>query len=178
MSESKRLFFGIGLDISTRQHIEAWLAASVIANKPSTKASNWHLTLAFLPDVTPIQQQELSNFARTLNTQPFTLHFSETGYWAHNGIFYLKPEQLPAQLLALAEPLRNKGAEMGVYDNPYGFSPHITLYRNHKPIPQVQHKVPPFSIRVNEFFLYHSYRTEADGLTYQPIEQFQLHKQL
>ena len=174
MSEAKRLFFGIGLDQRMTEHLEAWLANSVTAKKPHTKPSNWHLTLAFLPNVSAKQQAQLIEFARALQVARFSLTFSETGYWAHNGIFYLKPDVIAPQLTTLAEPLRNKGTELGIYDNPYGFSPHITLYRSHKPCPEVNQAIAPCSLQVNQFHLYHSYRTEADGLIYEPIETFDL----
>lgn len=174
MSEAKRLFFGIGLDQGVTEHLEVWLTNSVTAKKPHTKPSNWHLTLAFLPNVSAEQQAQLIEFARALKVTHFSLTFSETGYWAHNGIFYLKPDVIAPQLKALAEPLRSKGTELGIYDNPYEFSPHITLYRSHKPCPETDQAIVPCSLQVNQFHLYHSYRTEADGLIYEPIETFDL----
>ncbi len=174
MSETKRLFFGVGLDQGMTEHLETWLTHSVIAKKPHTKPSNWHLTLAFLPSVSAEQQVQLIEFACALKVTRFSLTFSETGYWAHNGIFYLKPDFIAPQLKALAEPLRNKGTELGIYDNPYGFSPHITLYRSHKPSPELNQAIAPCSLKVNQFHLYHSHRTEADGLIYEPIETFNL----
>lgn len=174
MPECERLFFGIGLDCVAKNHIESWLKASVRAKKPSTPMRNWHLTLAFLPNVSPEQKRRLMTFAQQLQVSPFSLHFSEIGYWAHNGIFYLKPEYIPSELTALAEPLRAYGHTLGIYENPYTFSPHITLYRNHKPTPEVLETIEPLSITVDSFHLYHSYRNALQELVYQPVMSFRL----
>ncbi|TLX46001.1 RNA 2',3'-cyclic phosphodiesterase [Pseudoalteromonas phenolica] len=174
LNESKRLFFGIGLDDVAKEHIKAWLDSSVVGKKPHTKVQNWHLTLAFLPNVQPDQQNQLVAFARSLQVAPFSLKFSETGYWPHNGIFYLQPDSIPKPLSMLAEPLRDKGSELDIYHNPFSFAPHITLFRSHKPCPEVAQTIPPFSLTVKQFHLYHSYQCKEYGLVYEPIETFLL----
>jgi 2'-5' RNA ligase len=177
MGEStKRLFFGIALTREAQTHIRQWLDTSVIAKKPSSKDSNWHLTLAFLPDVAASQELLLVEFARSLTVSKFSLTICEIGYWEHNGIFYLKPDNIPPSLNQLAAPLRNKGSELGIYNNPYGFAPHITLFRSHKPSPTINAPIEPFVLPVEQFHLYHSYRTSENGLIYQPIETFDLTK--
>ena len=174
MGVAKRLFFGVGVDKAMTQYLEAWLARSVVAKKPHTKPSNWHLTLAFLPNVAAEQQIQLVDFARTLTVPAFTLTYSKTGYWTHNGILYLKPDGMASQLSALAGPLRDKGAELGIDHHSDRFSPHITLYRSHKPCPEISQAIAPCSLRVSQFHLYHSYRKDVEGLIYEPIETFNL----
>jgi 2'-5' RNA ligase len=174
VTDAKRLFFGIGLDDAAKEHIKTWLDNSVVGKKPHTKVQNWHLTLAFLPNVQPDQQNQLVEFARSLQVAPFSLKFSATGYWPHNGIFYLQPDSIPQSLSLLAEPLRDKGSELDIYHNPFSFAPHITLFRSHKPCPQVLKAITPFSLIVKQFHLYHSYRCEERGLVYEPIETFML----
>ncbi|MBQ4839037.1 MULTISPECIES: RNA 2',3'-cyclic phosphodiesterase [Pseudoalteromonas] len=171
---TKRLFFGIGLAKSDALDIQSWLDQHVSANKAPTLMRNWHLTLAFLGQVDSRQEEVLVEFAETLAPPPFQLHFSQTGYWSHNGIFYLQPDHINAhQLLQLAEPLRHCAEQQGLYRNPHPFSPHITLFRSVKPTPQVHRPILPFSISVTQFHLYHSH-SMADGLHYTPIHTFKL----
>ena len=167
----QRLFFGIAIDEAVRAHIGQWLVDSVVANKVNTHPSNWHLTLAFLAMVEESQVASLCDFASTLTVPKFTLNFSEYGYWSHNGIFYLKPEQKPQPLLDLANPLRAFAQKRDHYHDPHPFSPHITLFRGCKPEPQVARPIKPFTLDVKKFYLYHSHRNEQ-GLAYDPIASF------
>ncbi|MDW7551524.1 RNA 2',3'-cyclic phosphodiesterase [Pseudoalteromonas peptidolytica] len=167
----KRLFFGIGMDDDARAHIGQWLVDSVSASKANTQPNNWHLTLAFLAMVEESKVAELCDFASTLTVPKFMLSFNEHGYWQHNGIFYLKPEQKPQALLDLANPLRAFGEKCDLYHNPHPFSPHITLFRNCKPEPTVAKPIAPFSLTVKKFHLYHSHRN-TQGLIYDPIASF------
>ncbi|MCF2858463.1 RNA 2',3'-cyclic phosphodiesterase [Pseudoalteromonas sp. SMS1] len=168
----KRLFFGLGLDAQAKAHISPWLNQSVSHAKPATLARNWHITLAFLAQVDESSTAALIDFARKLNLAPFELHFSHTGYWSHNGIFYLKPAPSEA-LNRLATPLREISEQWQLYSNPYAFSPHITLFRGLKKAPEVQSPLAPWTLTVTEFHLYHSH-TCQDGLHYTPIASFGL----
>ncbi|MEI5640025.1 MULTISPECIES: RNA 2',3'-cyclic phosphodiesterase [unclassified Pseudoalteromonas] len=167
----QRLFFGIGVDDSAREHIGQWLVDDVVATKASTLPRNWHLTLAFLALVEESQVDTLCDFASALTVPKFELRFSGHGYWQHNGIFYLKPEQKPQPLLDLANPLRALAQKSDLYHDPHPFSPHITLFRGCKSEPQVEQAITPFSLSVKKFHLYHSHRNEQ-GLVYEPIASF------
>ncbi|WP_125718585.1 RNA 2',3'-cyclic phosphodiesterase [Pseudoalteromonas rubra] len=171
---AKRLFFGIGLDAHSQAHINAWLCTEVRARKAPTKMENWHLTLAFLGQVTESQEADMVAFARQLQVSGFTLNFAQTGYWSGNGIFFLRPEPEPAQLSALAEPLRDMGAKLGLHCNRLPFAPHITLLRGHKGEPEVRSSITPFTLTVTRFHLYHSYRCDTRGLVYEPVQSFEL----
>ncbi|MCG7536127.1 RNA 2',3'-cyclic phosphodiesterase [Pseudoalteromonas sp. OOF1S-7] len=171
---AKRLFFGIGLDEHSQAHIDAWLQAQIRARKAPTRRQNWHLTLAFLGQVEAPQEAELVTFARQLQVPAFSLNFAHTGYWAGNGIFYLRPEPVPLALRGLAEPLRALGAKLGLHCDRQPFAPHITLFRGHKGEPEVHAPVAPFTLQVKAFHLYHSYRCAAQGLIYRPLQSFHL----
>ncbi|KZW99024.1 hypothetical protein JL49_20245 [Pseudoalteromonas luteoviolacea] len=169
---TRRLFFGIGLDSPTTAVIQRWLDDSVEYHKAPTLSRNWHITLAFLAQVEASTTDALIEFAGQLNVAPFELHFAQSGYWAHNGIFYLSPSPCEA-LESLAAPLRDISEQWQLYTNPYAYLPHITLFRNHKPIPQVRASIEPFTLTVSNFHLYHSHALQ-DGLHYTPIASFGL----
>ncbi|KZN63260.1 hypothetical protein N473_17685 [Pseudoalteromonas luteoviolacea CPMOR-1] len=169
----KRLFFGIGLEARQRAHIESWLTLHVTAKKAPTLSRNWHMTLAFLAQVDSEREDTLIRWARELVLPPFQLRFAESGYWSNNGIFYLQPDHINRSLGSLADPLREYGEQLGLYRNPYPFSPHITLFRGVKPVPHVDVPIEPFSLDVTHFHLYQSH-TLDDGLHYTPIETFAL----
>ncbi|AOT10068.1 RNA 2',3'-cyclic phosphodiesterase [Pseudoalteromonas luteoviolacea] len=170
---AKRLFFGIGLAPQQTTHIQSWLSQHVKAKKAPTLSRNWHLTLAFLAQVDKAQEDDVIAFANRLMLPFFQLHFASTGYWSHNGIFYLQPDHINAALRSLAEPLREYGEKLGLYRNPYPFSPHITLFRGVKPMPLVDVPIEPFSLDVTHFHLYQSHSLD-DGLHYTPVETFAL----
>ncbi|OCQ19221.1 2'-5' RNA ligase [Pseudoalteromonas luteoviolacea] len=169
---TRRLFFGIGLDEQATSTIQQWLSRSVAHHQPPTLARNWHITLAFLAQVDTPTTDALIEFAEQLKGAPFELQFSQSGYWAHNGIFYLPPAPSDA-LGSLAAPLRALSEQWQLYTNPYPYSPHITLFRNHKPTPQVRAPMTPFTLTVTKFHLYHSHSSQ-DGLHYTPIASFGL----
>ncbi|MFC3031705.1 RNA 2',3'-cyclic phosphodiesterase [Pseudoalteromonas fenneropenaei] len=167
----KRLFFGIGIDESGQQQIHDWLTHQVISRKRLLRPANLHLTLAFLAEVDEKLIPELIAFARTLDFTAFSLMFKDTGYWPHNGIFYLKPVEHPPALLDLANTLRDHASNLGLYQNPFGFAPHITLLRGEKPRPNVHADFPSLHQTIRSFHLYHSHRDER-GLVYEPIATF------
>ncbi|MCF6440882.1 RNA 2',3'-cyclic phosphodiesterase [Pseudoalteromonas luteoviolacea] len=169
----KRLFFGIGLALEHTAHIQHWLDTSVIATKASTLPRNWHLTLAFLAQTDASAEEKVIEFAHSLVQPPFQLRFDSTGYWSHNGLFYLRPDHINEALCGIAEPLRSCGEALGLYRNSYPFAPHITLFRGLKAEPSVCAPLVPFTLDVTEFHLYHSHRLE-DGLHYTPIHSFAL----
>ncbi len=167
----KRLFFGLGLSSQAEQAIDDWLHTAVQSKRALVKKTNLHLTLAFLAEVDSEREHELVCFAEQIEFTPFSLTFSATGYWPHNGIFYLKPDESPEPLLSLANKLRDKGEALGLYHNQLPYSPHITLLRRAKPEPLVSRPFGPLTVRFDRFSLYHSHSTD-EGLRYDPLKTF------
>ena len=89
MQVNKRLFFGLNLTPENKASIFNWLSASVMSNRKPVQEHNLHLTLAFLPNVNQLQEEELISFANRLTVNPFNLSFSEVGYWQNTGILFL-----------------------------------------------------------------------------------------
>ena len=171
MQVNKRLFFGLDLTTENKSKIFNWLSASVMSNRKPVQEHNLHLTLAFLPNVNQLQEEELISFANRLTVNPFNLSFSEVGYWQNTGILFLKPDDEPPALLSLANNLRRYGEKQKIYENPFSFHPHITLLRGCKTKPQITRSIRPITCHFNEFKLFHS--TKLNGtLRYLPIHNF------
>lgn len=171
--ENKRLFFGLDFSKEEKRHIFNWLSHQVDDKRKPVLQSNLHLTLAFLPNVSPANELLLIEYAKSLTFSSFKLRFAETGYWPNTGIFFLKPCELVTPLNALATSLRTEGERLGIYQNPFDFHPHVTLKRNCKQQPEIKKAITPFEVEFKEFKLFHSTRVN-NQLRYLPMKSFKL----
>ncbi|MFY8275258.1 RNA 2',3'-cyclic phosphodiesterase [Pseudoalteromonas sp. SSDWG2] len=171
--EPMRLFFALGLDAVSKNKIDNWLRSHVELSKPATQQRNWHLTLAFLGQVTQPLCETLIARAHTIASQPFELALDEHEFWPHNGIFHLKPSSPPQTLVRLATDLLGMASEHHIKSEHSRFRPHVTLARNLKASPLVTKQVPAIQLHCHEFTLYHSTRDEQ-GLVYKPLSTFAL----
>ncbi len=125
-----RVFFALVPDDAVRQRFLT-LAHDVArrARGRAVSGEHFHLTLAFLGDVTIDRLPGLRAIGERLPLVAATLAFDTLGAWRASGVAWTAPAQVPAAITrlhaALHEALRAAG--FVIEDRP--FRPHVTLAR-------------------------------------------------
>jgi RNA 2',3'-cyclic 3'-phosphodiesterase len=162
------LFFALWPDDSVR----AALAALTRELRPqcggrAVRASNLHLTLAFLGDVPLSRIPELTMLASELSFAPCTLELSACGYWRHNRVVWAGTAQTPGTLVDLASRLAQSLRVRGYRYEKREYVAHVTLLRDARRAPQSD-SVTPIRWPLNEFVLVQSVRGDG-GMVYERV---------
>jgi len=170
---SKRLFFALDLNQKDKDSISVWCQQYYQSNIKTIKSGNFHITLAFLGNVSINQEQILIKQATLLN-QTLVLSSADKNLFADQlGIFnkpqvaYLGFTSFPQQLCSLANSLSNQAKNVVLFQESRPYLPHISVFRKVKTFARIM----PFqlNITIKSFSLYHS--TSINGqLTYLPIK--------
>jgi RNA 2',3'-cyclic 3'-phosphodiesterase len=171
----QRLFFS--LKFSGQQQLALLpyqqQALRLCANARAVDADNLHLTLFFLGNVAPRQQQRLSDAAAQIAIPAFSLTLEKLAGFSGPKILYLAPTVIPAPLQQLQQQLAQRCKAEGfndIYDN---YRPHITLARHALCSELSPIAMAPLTLNVVEFALFHSSRQNG-RLCYQPLNTFTL----
>ena len=171
-----RLFFGLEADAATQRRIAAWRETAVHCDGRAVPPANFHITLAFLGELTHQQLDQLermTNDGELSATAGGSLTLETTGYWAKPGIFWLGPRTWPDSLSGLSKKLQQFGTRLGAKRQRNAFQPHITLYRRctlPPPAPTVQPKV---QLDYRQFSLFESV-SGRNQVHYRPIAAWDL----
>jgi 2'-5' RNA ligase len=177
-----RIFFALDLAPAAKLELSAWrdksfreLAAGGMARP--VPAGNFHMTLAFIGDVTEQKLEGLCDSVdQSLSREPVEavgLAINELGYWPRQGILWLGPRHCPDQLLQLATRLKGLGTRVGGKLDNRAFQPHITLFRRCKLPPPPPLLPPDFSLDYDDFVLLESQQGKR-GVSYHPLQRWQL----
>ncbi len=170
MPHSSRLFFALWPDDQTRQALAR--LDRVIPAKPCKRVlpHNLHVTLVFLGQVDAETELVIKQSAATISAQPFTLIFDCLSYWSRPRILCLSSRQaIPEAASALVSALAAMAAECGLQTDTRPYTPHITLARHARFLPDAQFE--PIVWRAEAFCLVESC-SEPDGVRYQVIQQW------
>ena len=168
-----RVFFGLGLDAETQSEIDGWLSKCLPPFFRPVVQYNFHLTLAFLGNVTPMQLKSVVELGERVQASTFTLRLSQMGYWPRQEIVYLAPSHVPCELIHLAEEAKQLARRSGLRVERRAYRPHLTLARRCKVAPPAPLMQPDFEISVEEFRLFESVRRPS-GVVYKTLETFYL----
>jgi 2'-5' RNA ligase len=128
--ETARLFFALWPDATTCARLDK-VARRLhgMCGGRCTRAETIHLTLAFLGEVELARIDELRQLAGEIQAQAFTLRLTHSGWWRHNRIAWVAPDETPAELAQLADELKKGLGNAGFRLEARAFVPHITLLR-------------------------------------------------
>ena len=177
-----RIFFALDLAPAAKMELVAWrdksfreLATGGMARP--VPAANFHITLAFIGDVTEQKLDRLCDSVdQSLSREPVEavgLAINELGYWQRQGILWLGPRHCPDMLLQLAIRLQGLGTRVGGKLDNRAFQPHITLFRRCKLPPPPPLLPPDFSLDYRDFVLFESQQGKR-GVSYHPLQCWQL----
>lgn len=137
-----------------------------------TLAETIHLTLAFLGDVELTRIDELRLLAEEIHTPVFDLRLTRSGWWRHNRIVWVAPDETPQALVQLANELNQRLGNAGFRLEARAFVPHITLLRK----ANCKHDALPSEViewRVVDFVLVRSVRNQR-GVAYEVVGRWPL----
>lgn len=167
-----RVFFALWPDALTRDLLgQAARQMQRALHGQRTRDDSIHLTLAFVGEVGVQRLPEL-NAPPLQDLKCFTLTLDRCGCWPRNGIGWMAPSRVPAQLEGLVAALHTwlRGAGFVLEERPY--RPHVTLVRKAQCVPLTE-PVTPIIWHAENFALVRS-APESDGARYQPLGRWGL----
>jgi len=169
-----RLFFALWPDPRVRAALAGWVSSChADVGGRAVRASNLHLTLAFLGEVDEARIPELHAIARDAAGDPFVLDLIHVDYWRRNGIVHATPTCVPDALRTLVESLRQglSDADFPVEARP--FAARATLVRDARREPMLV-QVPAVRWQVSDFALVESSLSERGNVVYTPRKRWTL----
>jgi 2'-5' RNA ligase len=170
MPDTSRLFFALWPDDETRQAL-ARLNQSLAAKRLRlVQPHNLHVTLVFLGQVDAVTESVIKLAMTDISTQPFTLTFDRLSYWRRPRILCLTCQQpAPKPAMILVSALETAAANCGLHTDTRPYSPHITLARHVRHLPDVT--IEPIVWRAEAFSLIESC-SEPEGIRYKVMQQW------
>ncbi|WP_394558410.1 RNA 2',3'-cyclic phosphodiesterase [Aquipseudomonas alcaligenes] len=149
-----RLFFALPCPAEIARQIDAWRQPLDLSGR-LIPVANLHVTLAFLGHLPDSQLALLRQLPQQLplHELAFELQLDRLDCWT-GGLLHLAPSQPPAELMALADGLRQLLSAAGMPGEERIYRPHLTLARDSRP-PETQAPIS-FRWRAEEVVLYQS----------------------
>jgi len=179
---NKRLFFALDILPSDKALIANWRDSKLNLPFKAIAVDNFHITLAFLGNVTSQQQALLSNKADEIVQQVLSIKIpplkisdplllNSIGLFKKPQVLYLGLKTCPNWLKQLAESLTVQSKLIGLFQEERAYLPHLSLYRKASDITNSFQLQMPLEIK--SFSLYQSSSTEY-GVSYCVIKTWQL----
>lgn len=173
MSErSHRIFFALWPPDNVRQQLTEQTRPFLPESVRVTKASNLHLTLAFIGIVDSTALRRYRQVAKTIRFPAFKITLDQPGCFERAGVLWLGSSQNNRALQSFVSLLNTGLAAAGYLANDKPFVPHVTLARKYKSPEAV---AMPVSINwwVRDFALVESC-SGSEGVEYRVIHTWPL----
>ena len=173
-AHSKRVFFALWPDDSVRGSISSVSKKSIYGSTTGLvhRATNLHLTLHFLGNLTPQQINCALQQAEKVKAEKFELVLDTFGSFEKAKILWVGPSEIPVQLAELHKKLAESLTICHLSVESRSYQPHVTLIRKFKDFKasEVSQKV---LWKVDRFALVESVST-TNGVEYRPLQIFAL----
>ena len=133
---------------------------------------NWHITLAFLGNVSAATKACVVAEASLVKGQSFGLKLDELGFFKRASIVWLGTKQCPDALIQLVQQLNVRLASCGYQPGFKTYTPHLTLLRKADKSFDLK-GVTPIEWSVHDFVLVESVTTNR-GATYEVMHRWDL----
>ena len=174
--DSTRAFFGLSPDVRTKLAIEVWRNKAFHHFDAPVPAANFHVTLAFLGQVSPKQLDILCDAVNQIDDiHAFDITLDQVGYWSKPKALWLGCTDTQNEHLQLAKRLSQIANSIGLQLPKQDYIAHLTLARKcavNSPAPFIE---PTFTWRNTEFHLYESVSGKK-GVSYHIRESWSLAK--
>jgi 2'-5' RNA ligase len=169
-----RLFFALWPDDVARERI-AVLAEECHHRYGGRRVAtpSLHITLAFLGNTLDSRVPALQALAREIDAAAFDLMLAFAGTW-HRGIFWLAPQETPAELTHLVVQLQQQLRAAAVPFANQSFAPHLTIMRNAKYADGLM-PIEPIELKVEDFVLVRTVFVSG-GSRHDVLERFPLRR--
>jgi 2'-5' RNA ligase len=149
-----RMFFALWPDEATRM---ALARAAIVIPPGNAVRAHWvrteryHLTLAFLGEIEPLQAEAAERAASAVQAPPFRLCLNAVGHFEGPNVVWIGPQSMPLELTLLKAELDRELLRFGLPLAAGKFIPHITCLRGVREVPDT---MPPQIVwPVSEFVL-------------------------
>jgi len=180
-----RCFIAIDLDTSVKDNIREFIElnrlSQIFNNAKWVKPKNFHITLAFLGEITSSQVSNIKEILENISSkhEPFTIELSNLGFFPNRKnpkVFWIGiNEQL--KLSMLKDDIDRSLTELNVNFDKKPFSPHLTIARFKSPQKIKFEALEALDFRdsflVNEILLMKS-DLFSDGPVYSKLYSFKL----
>lgn len=168
-----RIFFALWPDEAVRKAIKKQLQHR-LDKLPARRVPvhNWHITLAFLGNVTAETKACVQENAALVKAECFNLQLDQFGYFKRARVAWLGCEQTPEQLNSLYTRLSQALLPCGYTAEHQSLIPHMTLLRKASKRPRFD-EFKPVEWPVNEFVLVES-QVDDRGSSYKVINRWNL----
>ncbi|QJR80609.1 RNA 2',3'-cyclic phosphodiesterase [Alteromonas pelagimontana] len=156
-----------------KKPVKKRFGASTAATPVAVPAANYHITLAFLGDVTPRQHEALIQALDDISAPPLTLCLDSTGMWGGPKIMFAAPTKVPEELTLLAKQIRQVSRRVGIALDNREYLPHVTLVRKVTAAVPAPLLPPSVTCSFNHFHLFESVSTPS-GVVYPVRQSWQL----
>ncbi|GAC20529.1 RNA 2',3'-cyclic phosphodiesterase [Paraglaciecola arctica] len=152
-----RAFFGLSPDTKTKLAIEVWRNKAFPKFDAPVAAANFHVTLAFLGQISPKQMDTLSEGVEQISDlHTFNVSLNRVGYWSKPKALWLGCEDTQIEHLQLAKRLHQIANSVGLQLPKQDYVAHLTLARKCASNPPASLIEPIFNWHNAEFHLYES----------------------
>lgn len=152
-----RAFLGISLNAQTKLAIESWRNRVFPHFKDSVPAANYHITLAFLGQISLVQQDQLSQeIDQQKHVNQFSVSLDSIGYWSKPKVLWLGCKTVSENQLQLVNVLSKCANWAGINLQKREYQAHLTLVRKCQFNPPAPLITPDFHFVVQAFHLYES----------------------
>jgi 2'-5' RNA ligase len=166
-----RAFFGLSPDTNTKLAIDNWRNTAFAHLDGPVPAANFHVTLAFLGNVSANQ---LATINRLIDTMPsvtaFDVSLNKLGYWAKPKAFWLGCQQTANEHLKLAKQTHKIANEAGLMLQDQDYVAHLTLARKCKVDPPAPLFPANFKWHADQFHLFESTSSPPGPLSQESVE--------
>jgi 2'-5' RNA ligase len=164
----KRLFFALWPDDHTRQ--QCFQISKAIGNNAKlVQATNLHVTLVFLGNITADKEIALRQTAATTPIPTLTLCFNQLSFWKKPSILCLTATESDPELLMLVDQLSMLVQNLGIPVDERPYQPHVTLAKKAKELVTLEFK--PITWHSETFCLVESCASPT-GVHYRVIEKW------
>lgn len=164
-----RCFIGLDLAATPKLAIAQWRDKALPYFTKAVPVQNFHITLAFLDQVSLSQLDALCQELDSLDMPSFELTLDQLGYWSKPRILWLGCQHLPAALEGLAAEVSRIARQCHIPIQQRQYVPHVTLVRKAAETPPTPLLAPGFECTFKEFHLFESVSGE-NGVRY-PIRK-------
>ena len=168
-----RAFFALATDDDTSAVIERWRDSKLPPFLKPVARINFHLTLAFLGEISERQLRDIEVMASSIRVPAFILPLDSTGYWPKQQTYYLAPTHLPDSAFELVSQLKQIANRLDIKVDKRKYQAHLTLARRCELAPPEALTPPDITLDCSEFCLFESTRMKG-GVRYDLIDSFDL----
>lgn len=152
-----RAFLGLTPDVKTKLAIELWRNKAFPCFYAPVPAANFHITLAFLGQISPKQLDALCDSVNQISEiQTFDVSLNQVGYWSKPKALWLGCNDIHNEHLKLVKSLSQIGNSIGLQLPKQDYIAHLTLARKCSVSPPAALIEPTLTWRNAEFHLFES----------------------